>query len=207
MKISPDHGSCNQKLHTNSEEFSQKPANGFQTVGETIPTPSYDYSKIEPLFIDAIGRKVPTYIEDDNVLIFGENSKWNQKVAKTIVDASHKAGHSGVIVYHEKFLSLSPAQKRFGDTKNIIICNDVYLGPAQLSVLKKFTSTQILFKIPGLVWKFSRMDAMVTPIAKPTLKALEIDESKFMHIGLLASLDAGEFCVCQNGAITKRVML
>jgi len=207
MKISSDHGSCNQKLHTNSEEFSQKPANNFQTVGQTIPTPSPNYGKIEPSFIDAIGRKVPTYIEDDNVLIFGENSKWNQKVAKTIVDASHKAGYSAVIVHHEKFLSLTPSQKRFGDTKNIIICNDVYLAPAQLSVLKKFTSTQILFKIPGLVWKFSRMDAMVTPIARPTLKALEIDESKFMHIGLLASLDDGEFCVCQNGAITKRVLL
>ena len=88
-----------------------------------------------------------------------------------------------------------------------IICNDIYLAPAQLSVLKKFTSTQILFKIPGVVWKFSRMDAMVTPIARPTLKALEIDESKFMYISLLASLDAGEFCVCQNGTIAKRVML
>ena len=207
MKISLAEAIRNPKIVNNSSELIKNKSNNFQTVGQTTPTPSSNYSKIEPLFIDAIGRKVPTYIEDDNVLIFGENSKWNQKVAKTIVEASHKAGHSAVIVHHEKFLSLSPAQKRFGESKNIIICNDVYLGPAQLSVLKNFTSTQIVFKIPGLVWKFSRMDAMVTPIARPTLQALEIDESKFMHIGLLASLDAGEFCVCQNGAITKRVLL
>ena len=207
MKISLAEAIRNPKIANNSSELIKNKSNNFQTVGQTIPTPSSNYGKIEPLFIDAIGRKVPTYIEDDNVLIFGGNPEWNRAVAMSLVEAFHGAGHSAVIVHHDKFLSLSPAQKRFGESKNIVICNDVYLGPAQLSVLKKFTSTQILFKIPGLVWKFSRMDAMVTPIARPTLQALEIDESKFMHVGLLASLDAGEFCVCQNGAITKRVML
>lgn len=38
------------------------------------------------------------------------------------------------------------------------------------------------------------MDAMFTPIARPILKALEINENKFIHVGLLASLDAGERC-------------
>ena len=113
MKISSDHGSCNQKLHTNNEEFSQKPANNFQTVGQTIPTPSSNYVKIEPLFIDVIGRKVATFIEDENVLIFGGNPEWNREVAMSLVDAFHGAGHSAVIIHHDKFLSLSPAHKFF----------------------------------------------------------------------------------------------
>lgn len=108
-------------------------------MGKTIPASSSSYSKIEPLLRDAIGRKTPTYIEYDNVLIFGKNSTWNQNVAKTLVDAFHGAGRLAVIVRHEKFLSLSLVQKRFGKSKNIVICNDVYLAIVKFSILKKNT--------------------------------------------------------------------
>lgn len=56
MKISLAEAIRNPKIANNSSELIKNKSNNFQTVGQTIPTPSSNYDKIEPLFIDAIGR-------------------------------------------------------------------------------------------------------------------------------------------------------
>ena len=164
-------------------------------------------SKVQPIFTDCIGRKAPTVIEEDNVLVFGHNREWNQAAAHLVKEAFDELDKKSEIITIDHFFSMEIEERKDSNIFYIIVCNDIHISPQKPEILRNFTSTQIIFKLHGVGWKTSRGEVLIQNTAKLILDALGINQKNPISIGLLASLDIREFCVCQSSVIIKRILL
>ena len=178
--------------------------NSFSIIGKNELSKPYYISYIIPTFLDILDQIIKTPIQEDNVLVFGQNPEWNQRAAILTRDAFVNSGKQAEIITTNRFLSIEGEGKRSADTFYIIIYNAIYLSAEKLSILRDFTSTRILFKLKGVDWKEGGCGVLIQEEAKPILSSLGIDEENAISIGLLASLGAEEFCVATDRNIIKR---
>ena len=176
------------------------------TTVEIASSNSSASSVVTAMLYNAIGHRVATDIAADNVLILGSNREWNQQVSFLIQAVFVHAGRRSKIISVTKFLSLPIDERRDDSIFYIIICRDVNISTEKLLELKAHTGTQILFKIAGLNLRVHDFGVSISNSAAAILQSLNIKESKAISIGLLASLEAKEFCVVNARNICKRVL-
>ena len=162
--------------------------------------------EVTPLFLDCTARRIKTPIKADNVFVFGSNRKLNQEVAAIVEEGFADSNSEALVITISHFFAMEISERRSDDVFYIIVCNDIDISAKHLATLKKFTGTQILFKIKGVDWKISSFGVLVKEVAMPTLRALEIDETNSIKVGLLASLGNKEFLVNNGRNFTKRML-
>jgi len=201
------HHVLDERKHNIQQDYSvlkQVIANSYGAMGPASLSGAIANTEINPIFLNSFDREFKTPIQEDNVLVFGHNPEWNQEVAIIIQDAFAIAGKRAEIISANMFFSIEIEERRKTDIFYIIICNDIHLYTKKLSALRDFTSTRILFKIPGIEWQPHRLKVLVNEAAKEKLAALGVDSGNAVSVGLLASLGAKEFCVATDQKVTKR---
>ena len=204
------HHVLDERKHNIQQDYSvlkQIIANSYGAMGQAGLSSTVANTEINPVFLNSLDREFKAPIQEDNVLVFGHNPEWNQEVAKIIQGAFAVAGKRAEIITESKFFSIAIEERRASDIFYIIICNDIHLYTKKLSALRDFTSTRILFKVPGIEWKPHRLKVLVNKEAKAKLFALGVDAENAVSVGLLASLGAKEFCVATDQKVTKRKLL
>lgn len=157
------------------------------------------------LFTDSVDRQLPTRIITDHVLVLGANHAATKKVATQIKLSFSKAGYSSKIITATDFLLLLPAYKSSRKTLYIILCNDLSTPLSQLITLGSYTSSKIIFKIPGLEWDAGALcEFKISKVAESILSALRVRNN--VSRGLLSSLSSEEFCVIDGKNVSKRKM-
>jgi hypothetical protein len=161
-------------------------------------------TSIELSFFDILGREVQTPISTGNVLIFGQSIEQNQDHALQVQKGFAKANHVAKLVTVSQFLSIDANDKISKDI-HIIMCDDMDISSQQLKFLVFNSTTQIIFKVPSIDWKYdvflkTDKDSKIPKL----LQAFNIRSS--IHVRLIASLFAKEFCVFNGRSMFKRMM-
>ena len=166
-----------------------------------------NHTFVMPTFLNSIGKPIGTRIIVDNILIVGSRSQWNHDVAELIKQASEDNGNKAEIISIEDFLPIPNDKKRDPNIFYIIVCNSNQISIEELSHAKDLTTTQILFKIPGLNLSDIGHGINISNLAKSFAEALGIKQDDAITLGLLASLASREFCVINTKNPCKRLLV
>jgi len=157
--------------------------------------------------LNSIGKPIGTRIIADNILIVGSRSQWNHDIAELTKQASENHGNKAKIISIEDFLSIPNNKKRDPSIFYIITCNINQTSIEELSQAKDLTTTQILFKIPGLSLSNIGHGINISNSAKSFTEALGIKQDNAITLGLLASLESREVCVISTKNPCKRLLV
>ncbi|MDG1437083.1 MAG: hypothetical protein P8P83_04845 [Rickettsiaceae bacterium] len=156
--------------------------------------------------LNSIGITDNTNIAKDNVLIVGSDAQCNYEAAKVIQKALVSNNINTNIIEAANFLALPRYKQKNPDTINIVLYHTDQVSIADLSVLKKLTTTQILFKVRGLHFKGMGEGIHCSVFAKLFTKTLGIKQKNAVALGFVASLYGKEFCVINPDNICKRIL-
>ena len=194
-------------------KLQKKVAQCNKNILNALPTFKFaNDSSLRPMIkaqmLNAIQRRTETNIISDNVLILGCDESQNYEAAILIKNAFDQVGQIAQIINADNFLSM-PSQARRARDIYYIIYGDFDNCKFKLADILPFISTQILFKLPGLDWKYiqgGKVDVVISNVMQIMLKILQIDTQNTIGIRLLAALASKEFCVVTKGKICKRVL-
>ncbi len=153
---------------------------------------------------DRGGNDLETTISLANVLILGNDAKYNQELAMLLEESFERLASKPEIVDYNEFLLFSSEEKNSDEYIYIITCDNDELSAKNLNILTKNTSTQILFRINGLRKRLGGSGVYLSQSAILITKALGIESENRAALGLLASIRNKEFCIHNKQGITKR---
>lgn len=152
------------------------------------------------------GRKArDTKLIAGNTLVFGRTPQFNQKISSILKKAFRENDYDAIVTDADQFLAMPNEERQNIDVLYIIVCNELHITPKKLTILKNQVSNKIICKLPGLETKGLNFGIHFPTQVKNITSALGIDEENAVALGLLASLENGEFCLDNGEMFTKRV--
>jgi len=162
-------------------------------------------SFVEIPMLDSSREVRDTKLIAGNTLVFGRNSKLNQKIANILTKAFKEDCQDALIIDVDQFLAMPDEERQNNEVLYIIVCSNLHTNPKTLSILQKEVSNTIICRLPGLETKGLNFGIHFPAPIKNITSALGIEEENAIALGLLASLEESEFCLDNGEMFTKRV--
>ena len=162
-------------------------------------------SFIEVPMLDSSRKARDTKLIAGNILVFGRSPQFNQRISQILKKAFRENYYDALIIDVDQFLAMPDKARQNSDVLYIIVCSDLHINPKKLTILKNQVSNTIICKLPGLETKGLNFGIHFPTQVKNITSALGIDEENAVALGLLASLENGEFCLDNGEMFTKRV--